>query len=111
MIEPGTYRYPRMDRVVFGRPWEEALAEEAERLGAKHIFALASSTLAATLPIADTLRAALGERFAGLFTGIRAHTPRDDVIAAAAKAREAGADLIVPIGGGSVTDAGKMVLL
>src|SRR5438067_4312748 len=111
MIEPGTYRYPRMDRVVFGRPWEEALAEEAERLGAKHIFALASGTLVATLPVADTLRAALGERFAGLFTGIRAHTPRDDVIAAAAKAREAGADLIVTIGGGSVTDAGKMVLL
>jgi maleylacetate reductase len=111
MIEPGIYRYPRMDRVAFGRPWEQALTEEVERLGARRVFALASSTLAATLPIAETMREALGERLAGFFTGIRAHTPRDDVIAAAAKAREARADLIVTIGGGSVTDAGKMVLL
>src|ERR1700726_1905083 len=111
MIEPGIYRYPRMDRVAFGRPWEQALTEEVERLGARGGFALGSSTLAATLPIAETMREALGARLAGFFTGIRAHTPRDDVIAAAAKAREARADLIVTIGGGSVTDAGKMVLL
>ena len=111
MIEPGIYRYPRMDRVAFGRPWEAVLAEEVERLGARRVFAIAGSTLARTVPIADAMREALGERLAAFATGIRAHTPRDDVIAAAAKAREAQADLIVTIGGGSVTDAGKMVLL
>src|SRR5438552_2352049 len=111
MIEPGVYRYPRMDRVAFGRPWEQVLAEEVERLGASGVFAIAGSTLAATVPLAAAMREALGERLAGFTTGIRAHTPRDDVIAAAAKAREAQADLIVTIGGGSVTDAGKMVLL
>jgi maleylacetate reductase len=111
MIEPGIYRYPRMDRVAFGRPWEQVLAEEVERLGASRVFAIAGSTLAGTVPLAAAMREALGERLAGFTTGIRAHTPRDDVIAAAAKAREARADLIVTIGGGSVTDAGKMVLL
>ena len=111
MIEPGIYRYPRMDRVAFGRPWEQAVAEEVARLGAKRVFALAGSTLARTVPIADAMRQALGERLAGFATGIRAHTPRDDVIAAAGKAREARADLLVTIGGGSVTDAGKMVAL
>jgi maleylacetate reductase len=111
MVEPGLYRYPRMDRVAFGRPWEQVLTEEVERLGASRVFAIAGSTLAGTVPIAETMRQALRERLAGFATGIRAHTPRDDVIAAAAKAREARADLIVTIGGGSVTDAGKMVLL
>ena len=111
MIEPGIYRYPRMDRVAFGRPWEQVLTEEVERLGKRRVFAIAGSTLARTVPIADAMRRALGDRLAGFATGIRAHTPREDVIAAAAKAREAGADLIVTIGGGSVTDAGKMVLL
>jgi maleylacetate reductase len=39
------------------------------------------------------------------------HTPRRAVIEAAAAAREAGADLIVTIGGGSVTDGAKAVQL
>src|ERR1700732_2639000 len=98
MIEPGIYRYPRMDRVAFGRPWEQALTEEVERLGAPRVFALGSSTLAATLPIAETMREALGERLAGFFTGIRAHTPRDDVIAAAAQGRAGRAGLLGKIG-------------
>ena len=40
---------------------------------------------------------------------IGAHTPRTDVVAAANAARAAKADLLVTIGGGSVTDAAKMV--
>ncbi|HEU4732587.1 MAG TPA: iron-containing alcohol dehydrogenase, partial [Kofleriaceae bacterium] len=40
-----------------------------------------------------------------------AHTPRADVIAAAAAARAAGADLLVAVGGGSVIDAVKGVQL
>src|SRR3989442_1523175 len=80
MIEPGVYRYPRMDRVAFGRPWEQVLAEEVERLGASRVFAIAGSTLAATVPLAAAMREALGERLAGFTHGIRAHTPRADVI-------------------------------
>src|SRR5439155_536147 len=69
MIEPGVYRYPRMDRVAFGRPWEQVLAEEVERLGASRVFAIAGSTLAATVPLAAAMREALGERLAG-FTDV-----------------------------------------
>ena len=39
------------------------------------------------------------------------HTPRHAVIAAAEQAREARADLIVTIGGGSITDGAKAVQL
>ena len=40
-----------------------------------------------------------------------AHTPREAVIAAADQARAANADLIVTVGGGSITDGAKAVQL
>ena len=52
---------------------------------------------------------ALGSRLVGTYTAIHAHSPREDVIAAAAAARSAGADLLVAVGGGSVIDATKAV--
>ena len=107
----GVYRYPPMDTVAFGEPWQEALPREMERLGASRAFVLASNSLAAAASLTAELRSILGHKLAGFATGIRAHTPRDDVVAAAAKAREANADVVVTMGGGSVTDAGKMVLL
>jgi maleylacetate reductase len=111
VVEPGVYRFPKMDGIVFGRPWTEVLPELVNRLGARRIFVLGSATLAAGAALGDTLSAGLGASLATLHVGIRAHTPRDDVIVAAAAARAVNADLIVTIGGSSVTDAGKMLQL
>jgi maleylacetate reductase len=105
----GVYRFPAMESVVFGTPYTEALAQEVDRLEARAVFVLASGTLARTTDLVDRLRRMLGNRFAGVCAKIGAHTPRTDVVAAANAAREAGADLLVTIGGGSVTDAAKMV--
>src|SRR5215472_14760280 len=105
----GIYRFPAMDRVVFGNPFAETLAQEVDRLDARAIFVLASGTLARETELVERLRLMLGNRFAGLCAKIGAHTPRTDVVAAANAAREAGADLLVTLGGGSVTDAAKMV--
>ncbi len=105
----GVYRFPQMESVVFGKPFTEALAQEVDRLDARAVFVLASGTLARTTDTIDRLRRILGNRIAGVWAKIGAHTPRTDVVAAANAAREAGADLLVTIGGGSVTDAAKMV--
>jgi maleylacetate reductase len=105
----GAYRFPQMESVIFGTPYVEALAREVDRLDARAVFVIASGTLARETDLVERLRQMLGNRFAGLAAKIGAHTPRDDVVAAANAAREAGADLIVTLGGGSVTDAAKMV--
>src|SRR5215813_12300789 len=107
----GVYRFPAMESVVFGKPFAEALAQEIDRLEARAVFVLASGTLARTTDTIEQLRKALGNRMAGVHAKIGAHTPRTDVVAAANAAREAGADLLVTLGGGSVTDAAKMVAL
>jgi maleylacetate reductase len=105
----GTYRYPNMDRVIYGAPFAAALAEERARLGAGRAFLIAGGTLSRETGFVAAAEAALGDALAGTWTRIGAHTPRIDVVAAAAAARAAGADLLVTLGGGSVTDAAKMV--
>jgi maleylacetate reductase len=105
----GVYRFPAMESVVFGTRFADALAQEVDRLDARAVFILASGTLARETDYVDRLRQMLGNRFAGVCAKIGAHTPRTDVVAAANMAREAGADLLVTLGGGSVTDAAKMV--
>jgi maleylacetate reductase len=110
-MQSGTYSYPGTKRVVYGTPMEEALAQELALDDAGRVFVLASATLARETDLVQRLRAVLGDRCAGIFTGIGAHTPRSSVVAAANQARAAQADLLLGLGGGSITDAVKMVAL
>jgi maleylacetate reductase len=110
-MQSGIYRYPGTRRVIYGMPMEEALEQELAQEDARRVFVLASATLAGKTDIVHRLRDTLGERCAGVFTGIGAHTPRTSVVAAAGQARAADADLLLGIGGGSITDAAKMVAL
>jgi len=107
----GAYRFPAMESVIYGRPFAEVVKEEVERADAHAVFVLASGTLTRETELVNQLRAALGNRLAGLCAKIGSHTPRTDCVAAANAARAAGADLIVTLGGGSVTDAAKIVAM
>lgn len=109
MVQSGAFTFTAMDRVVYGRPAAEAIAAEAERLGTERVFLLVSGTLNRTTDAIEKVRKALGRRYAAEFDRMPAHTPRDAVIDASSIAREADADLIVTYGGGSVTDAGKVI--
>jgi maleylacetate reductase len=111
MLQSGRVAFGAMEAVVFGRPAAAAIAEETRRLGAERVFLMASGTLNRTTDEIAKVRQALGNRFAGIFDRMRPHTPRHAVIEAAAAARDAEADLIATIGGGSVTDGAKAVQL
>jgi maleylacetate reductase len=108
-MQSGVYRYPDMDRVIYGRAFADVLGAEIDRLEARAVHVLSSGSLARDTDVVERLRAVLGNRLAGVSSRIGSHTPRTDVVAAANAAREAGVDLILTIGGGSVTDAAKMV--
>jgi maleylacetate reductase len=105
----GTYRFPPMESVIYGRPFAEALKEQVEAAGANSVFLLASGTIERETGMVEEVRRALGNRLAGVCARIGSHTPRIDVVAAANAARAAGADMLATLGGGSVTDAAKMV--
>src|SRR5438132_7481311 len=108
----GHFTLQAQERIVFGKPAEIAVVEEVERCGAKRVFVVSTRSLAGrdNGPL-QRIERALGERHVGTFSAIAAHSPREDVIAAAAHARAARADLLVALGGGSVVDAAKAIQL
>ena len=108
-MQSGMFVSTAVERIVFGKPAAQALAAEVDRLKAQRVFLIVSGTMNRTTDEVAKVRAALGTRFAGLYDRMPSHTPRDAVIEASSAARAAGTDLIVTFGGGSVTDAGKIM--
>jgi maleylacetate reductase len=109
---PGWHVRPILDgSVIFERPWIEALGEELTRVGAERVFVVAGTSFARKSGVEKHLQAMLGLRMAGFATGIRDHAPREDIIAVAETARRSPANFILAIGGGSVIDAAKILLL
>jgi alcohol dehydrogenase class IV len=111
MIKPSTFIQTATERVLIGAPAAQSIADEAARLGARRVFLLVSASLNRNTDEIARVRHALGERCAAVFDGIPPHVPRAAVLAAAAQARAAQADLIVSIGGGSVTDCAKILTI
>ena len=111
MLKSGRVVFGAMEEVLFGIPTAQAVAEQAARLDAERVFLMASGTLLRETDEIDKVRRALGNRCAAIFDRMPPHTPRRAVIEAADQAREAGADLIVTVGGGSITDGAKAVQL
>ena len=109
MLPSGRVVFGEMDEVVFGKPAAQAVAEQAQRLGATRVFLMVSNSLNRNTDEIEKVRRALGNRCAGVFDRMQPHTPRSSVIAATEAARAANADLIVTIGGGSITDGAKAV--
>jgi maleylacetate reductase len=110
-VHRGRVVYGAIEEVVFGHPAAEAVLEQMDRLRSHRAFLMVSGTLNRQTDEIQKIRHALGSRCAGVFDAMPAHTPREAVIAAANAARQAGADLIVTVGGGSITDGAKAVQL
>ncbi|RLK31845.1 maleylacetate reductase [Cupriavidus plantarum] len=95
-------------RVVFGAGSVRQVADEVERLGGARALVLSTPNQA---DAAEQVAARLGERSAGVHAGAVMHVPIEVARQAVAKAKTAGADCMVAIGGGSTTGLAKAIAL
>lgn len=93
-------------RVVFGRGVRHRAGDELDRLGARRVVVVTGgSAEPAGREVANTL----GGRVVEVLTELRQHVPRDLADRATQRAREAEADALVTVGGGSATGLAKAV--
>jgi alcohol dehydrogenase len=88
-------------RLYHGSDSLEFLGRELERLGSERAVVFCGASLAREGAVLDLVRAAMGARCAGVFTGVAAHSPLPEVEAAARELQRLRADAVVAVGGGS----------
>jgi maleylacetate reductase len=75
------------------------------------LFILTTASLVNKTQIIDEMQRGLSPQCCGVFHNISEHTPFSDVVDAAQAARVANADIILSVGGGSIIDAAKAVII
>jgi alcohol dehydrogenase len=106
----GEFWYLPMEVVRFGPGSLARLPEEVDRLGGRRAFVITVPSLERS-NLLPRVRDLLGERLAGVFSGVRAHVPYGAVMDGTVAARAASADLLVSFGGGSAIDTARAVAL
>ena len=111
-IRPAFTEVPNGPHLTYNLPFDKACAKHVEdTFNAERVYILASGSLCRNTKYVEQLRQALGSRVAGLREGLTPHTLWNEVLEVADHCRRLRADLIVTIGGGSLTDAAKIVTL
>ncbi len=90
---------------------ENNLQAAIARVSAKRAFVVCSPSVNRRTDTVRRIEAALGEQFAGVFDGIEKDSTYASVSAATDAATEARADLLIPVGGGSVIVAARAVAI
>ena len=101
------FRVPQLHTIVFGKGSIERLGEKVSELGGTRVLIVTVPDLVYRTDLVDRVSMALGGKCAGVYGKVEQHSPRECVVEGARMAREIGADAIVSLGGGSVTDTSK----
>ena len=77
------------------------LGRELDRMNSRRAVVFCGASLSRDGALMDLIRAAMGERCASIFPGVRAHSPLPAVLAGADELRRLRADAVIAVGGGS----------
>lgn len=98
--------------VSYGLPFPEACAKHvADTFKASKVYIIASGSLSQNTKHVTRLQEALGDKVVGTRYGMKPHTLWSEILEVAQDALAKGADLLVTLGAGSLTDGAKIVTL
>ena len=104
------YNYVPIERVHFGSGSISKLRNELDRIGSRRPFIVTGKTIAQKTDLITRIELAAGRKPAGVFSEIRQHAPASGITRAASAVREAKADSLISLGGGSPIDSTKIMV-
>jgi len=107
MIAPGRFQPPSRQAVIYGHGVATALPQVTKEFWASRALIATNASLSGEAGLSAIVGEILGDGFMGLVSGIRAGSPREDVMRVADALRGTGIEVVIAIGGGSVVDAVK----
>ncbi len=106
------YRYTGSEQEIICSPEAiSGIAGVLDRLGARRAMVVCGPSILSHSDVVQRVQEALGDREAGLFSGIAPHSPVGVLYEAAAMARELEPDALVSVGGGSTSDTCKGIAM
>lgn len=111
-----------MEQTAFraqGYPWRlycgpdaiASIGDEQRRAGARRAFVLCGKTIAGKTDLVPRIRTVCGAAFAGVYDGMDKDATFPAVMRGVEAAREAEADLLIAVGGGSVIHGSRVVAI
>ena len=98
-------------RIFSGNEALGNLRAEVERLEVKKAFIICGQSIAKEKKLLERVKKELGTRFAGIFDGLQTDSPAPIVEEAAQAVENAGADLIIPVGGGTAAVSARAIAM
>ena len=112
MASVGHYKTEAIQEVFYGKSAQDSLKEIiSSQDGEKRIVFVTNTSLTKKGGLADQVKMALGNNLVGELQGLKAHSPRADVMSLMALLKKTKADMVVTLGGGSVCDATKVACI
>jgi maleylacetate reductase len=109
-VTPGEYTYVPIERVYFGSGSISKLRNELDRMGAHRPFLVTGQSIAKKTDLITRVEHASGRKLTGVFSEIKQHAPMSGIISATTAVREAKADSLISLGGGSPIDSTKIIV-
>jgi maleylacetate reductase len=109
-VETGEYTYVPIERVCFGSGSIGKLGNELDRIGSRRPFLVTGESIAKKTDLIARVEHASGRKLAGVFSEIKQHAPMSGITRATTAVRDAKADSLVSLGGGSPIDSTKIIV-
>ena len=107
----GEYQFLAQDRVTFGIPAAQAVADCAARLGKHRVLIVTSKSLNRGTNAVKGIADELGGDCVGIYDECVTGIPRDSILKLLKAVKELNPDLIVTVGGGTAMDSVKVMLV